>query len=231
MPPAAAGRRLAPDDAVMWELIPLALLSAVYPTLIAVVIVALTAPRPARAMAFFLLGGMISSVGVGLFLVLQFQGSSLVNGSSPPANPTVYFAVGALALVLAVFVRRRPPAQPKGDGRLTRILEHSQKAVVAFGVGLLLDLVPGAWYVVALKDIAQAGYSDTQIVLVIVAFCIVQYALIELPLLGFLVAPERAADLSKRFSVWLTANTQTLAVAVLIVGGAYMMVRGIASVT
>ncbi len=213
----------------MWELIPLALLSAVYPTLIAVVVVALAAPRPARAMAFFLLGGMISSVSVGLLIVFEFQGSSFLSGSSPPADPVVYFAVGAAAVALAAFVRRRPPSQPKGDGKLTRVLKHSQKATVAFGVGLLLDLVPGAWYIVALKDIAEAGYSNTRIVVVVVAFCIVQYALIELPLLGFLVWPERAADLSTRFSVWLAANTQTLAVAVLLVGGAYMMVRGIIS--
>ena len=215
----------------MWELIPLALLSAVYPTLIAVVVVALAAPKPARAMAFFLLGGMISSVTVGLVIVFALQGTSLVSGSHPPADPIVYFGVGVIALGLAVVIRRRPPSPPKeGDSRVTRLLSRSQKAAIAFAVGLLLNLAPGAWYIVALKDIAQSGYSDSEIVVVVVAFCIVQYALIEIPLLGFVFAPERAADLSRRFSTWLSENSRTVAVAILVIGGCYMIVRGIASV-
>ena len=213
----------------MWELIPLALLSAVYPTLVAVVVVALTAPRPARAMAFFLLGGMIASVGVGLVIVFALQGTSLVSGSSPPADPVVYFAVGAIALALAVLVRRRPPSPPKGDSKVSELLSRSQKAAVAFAAGLLIDLVPGAWYIVALKDIAQSGYSDAEIVIVVVAFCIIQYALIEIPLLGFVFAPARAADLSRRFSTWLADNSRTVAVAILVIGGCYMIIRGIDS--
>lgn len=215
----------------MWELLPLALLSAVYPTLVAVVVVALTAPRPARAMAFFLLGGMIASVSVGLVIVFALQGTSLVSGSSPPADPIVYLGAGAIALGLAVVVRKRPPAPPKdGDSKVSQLLSRSQKAWIAFAAGLLIDLVPGAWYIVALKDIAQSGYSDSQIVAVVVAFCIIQYALIELPLLGFVFAPVRATDLSRRFSTWLSDNSRTVAVAILVIAGCYMIIRGIATV-
>jgi MYXO-CTERM domain-containing protein len=214
----------------MWELLPLALLSAVYPTLVAVVVVALAAPKPARAMAFFLLGGMIASVSVGLVIVFALQGTSFVSGSNPPADPIVYFGVGAIALGLAVLVRRRPPSPPKGDTKVSRLLNRSQTAWVAFAVGLLLDLAPGAWYIVALKDIAQSGYSNSQIVAVVVAFCIIQYALIEIPLLGFVFAPARAADLSRRFSTWLADNSRTVAVAILVIAGCYMIIRGIASV-
>ena len=220
-----------PTIGLMWELIPLALLSAVYPTLIAVVVVALAMPRPARAMAFFLLGGMIASVGVGLAIVFALQGTSLVSGSSSPVDPIVYFGVGVLALLLAAVVKRRPPGDHKeGSGRVTRLLSRSQRASVAFAVGLFLNLAPGAWYVVALKDIAQSGYDKTEVVAVVVAFCIIQYALIEIPLLGFVFAPERAADLSRRFSAWLGDNSRTVTVGILTAGGSYMIVRGIVTV-
>ena len=216
----------------MWELIPLALLSAVYPTLVAVVVVALTLPRPARLMAFFLLGGMSASVCIGLAIVLLLQGTSVVDSSESPVNPIVYFGVGTFALVLAAVVRRRPPApeHAKGNGRVTRLLGHSQRASVAFAVGLFLNLAPGAWYLVALKDIAQSSYDKTEVVVVVVAFCIVMYALIEIPLLGFVFAPERAADLSRRFNAWLGDHSRTLVIAILTAGGCYMIVRGIVSV-
>ena len=86
------------------------------------------------------------------------------------------------------------------------------------------------WYVVALKDIAQSSWDTTEIVVVVVAFCIVMYALIEIPLLGFFFAPERAADLSRRFSIWLGDNKRTIAVTILAVGGSYLIIRGIISV-
>jgi len=216
----------------MWELIPLALLSAVYPTLIAVVVVALALPQPARSMAFFLLGGMIASVGIGLAIIFVLQRTSIVTNSESPVDPIVYFGVGVFALLLAAVVRHRPPAgeRKKEGGRFTRLLGHSQRPGVAFAVGLLLNLAPGAWYLVALKDIAQSSYDRTEIVGVVVAFCIVMYALIEIPLLGFVFAPEPAADLSRRFNAWLGANNRILIVTILAIGGCYMIVRGIVSV-
>ena len=175
----------------MWELIALGLLSAVYPTLIAVAVAALSTPRPARTMTFFLLGGMIASVTIGCVIVFALHGSSVINASKSPVNPIVYFGVGAFALLLAFVIGRRPPTERKAEGgRITRTLNRSQSAFAAFGVGLVLNLVPGAWYIIALKDIAQANWGNTQIVLVIVLFCVLQYALIELPLLGFVFAPE-----------------------------------------
>jgi hypothetical protein len=211
--------------------LPLALLSAVYPTLVAVLVVALTMRRPAHEMAFFLMGGMIASVGIGITIVFLLQGSSFVSGSSPPADPILYFTVGGLALVAAFVVRRRPPSTKKkdGDNRITSMLSRSERATVAFAVGFLIDLLPGAWYIVALKDIAESNWTNTQIVLVIVVFCIIQYSLIEIPLIAFVVAPKRADELSRRFTVWLGANSRQVGVAVLVLAGCYMILRGILS--
>jgi hypothetical protein len=213
----------------VWELVPLALLSAVYPTLVAVVVIALAGPRPAHVMAFFLVGGMIASVGVGLAIVFAFQDVSFVSDSNPGVDPVVYFAVGAIAFLLAALVRRRPPPSHEGPGRFTRTLSRRQSGRVAFLVGVLLNIAPGAFYVVALKDIAQADLGTAEIVAVTIAFCIVMYALIEIPLLGFVVAPERAADLSRRFSAWLGENSRTLGVAILFAAGCYLVLRGILS--
>ena len=215
----------------MHELIPLAILSAFYPTLVAVAVVALAGPRPAHVMAFFLLGGMVTSVTVGLAIVFALQGTSIVDSSTSPLDPIVYFGAAAVALTLAVAVKRRsPPHHKESEGRLTQFLSRSQKAWVALAVGIGLNVAPGAWYVVALKDIAQSGYDRVATVAVVTAFCIVQYTLIELPLLGLVVAPERASDLSIRFSGWLGENSRTLAFWILMVGGCYLILRGVASI-
>lgn len=214
----------------MWELIPLALLSALYPTLIAVVVVALALPRPAKAMAFFLLGGMIASVSVGLVIVFALQETSLTRPNSV-LNPIVYFGAGAFAFALAAAIRRRPPTPHReGQGRVARLVRRIQGPRVAFLVGIVLDLAPSAWYVVALKDIAESSYTTTEIVVAIVLFCLVQYALIEIPLLGFVLAPERAADASRRFSAWLADNSRTVAFWILVAAGCFMMAHGVATV-
>ncbi len=215
----------------MWELLALALLSAVYPTLVLVVVVALAARRPALVMGFFLMGGLIASVGVGVAIVLALQGTSLVSGSDPPADPIVYLVAGCLGLVFAGYLRGRPPAKHDGgEGRVSRLLNRSQSAGVAFTAGLLLNLMPGAWYLVALKDIAELNLSRTGAVLTIFAFCIVQYSLIEIPLLGFALAPERTAVLAHRFSDWLSANNRTVAVGVVAGVSCYLIVRGVVAI-
>ena len=187
-------------------------------------------------MAFFLAGGMISSVSIGLAIVFVLQGSSrFFAGSSPPVDPIVYFGAGVLTLVLAGIVRRRPPAHDAADdagagtGRVSRLLARSDHAPIAFVAGLALNVVPGVWYLVALKDITESGYSKAEVVAVIVAFCVIQYALIEIPLLGFAFAPTRTTDLSRRFSGWLSANTRTVAVGVLVAVAIYMFIRGVIS--
>ena len=55
------------------------------------------------------------------------------------------------------------------------------------------------------------------------------YAFIELPLLGFLIAPDRTRDLIDRLNGWMGRHKRTLTVVVAGGGGAYLLVSGLAA--
>jgi hypothetical protein len=215
----------------MPQLIPLALASAVWPILLAVVIVSLRAPNPGRLLASFLAGGLLTTVTVGFVVVKALDGTTVATSSSS-ASPTVDVVVGALALLAAGVLARKPKAEPPPDeaqggdsGRLERMLARG--APLAFVAGIVLNIIPGAFPLIALKDIAQLGYSTAGTLAVLLGFYLIMFALIEIPLVGYLVAPTRTADATVRFNAWLDRNLRSLAVGGLALGGAYAVIRGL----
>ena len=150
------------------EILLLALASMFWPTLITVVVLALRVPHPIKILLWFVAGGLLTTVSIGLLLVFSLQDSDFVSGSKPPANPVLNIVLGLVAIAVALVVARRrgPSVQPdrvepersKASGFTERAVQRG--AAVAFLAGVVLNIVPGAFPFVALKDIAQLDVSD-----------------------------------------------------------------------
>jgi hypothetical protein len=228
----------------MGNLLPLALAAAFYPTLLAVVVIILTRPNPARLLAAFLVGGLATSLVVGLVVLAVIESSGAVDsGSSRSISPTIDVIVGVLSLVLAFMVasgrplpfadrrakrkaaKATPEAQSK-DPWTQRVLGRDS-LVLAFGLGIVLDL-PSVWYLAALKDIAAAGNSTGTDVLLVLLFNVIMFALIEIPLVCYLIAPERSAARVARFDEWAHSHMRQIGVGVATVIGTYLLLDGIA---
>jgi hypothetical protein len=216
------------------ELIPLAIASAFWPTLLVVDVIALRASHPGRLLAAFLAGGLLTTMTIGLAVIYALQDSALITKSRGTTDPTVSITVGVLAVLAAGLVRRRlDPAQfrrtPKdpdrGPSRLERWLARGTP--VAFAVGIALNVVPGPFPLVALKDIAEADWSVPATVGVLLAFYAVMFTFIEVPLAAYIVSPERAASLTTRFNAWLDRHTRELVIGALVAAGLYLIVSGI----
>jgi hypothetical protein len=185
----------------------LALLAALNPTLLAATTVMLLLNNPGRLMLGYLLGATMTSVTLGLVIVFSLESSSVVSDTQTTVNPAVDIALGVIALVAARVLApgHRPeghsaPAKEKPPPRWQTRLSHSSPRG-AFVVGAVLTL-PGASYLAGLRQIAELNYSDPATVLLVIAFNLVMLMLIELPLVGFAVAPEwtkREVAQAKRF--------------------------------
>ncbi|MGN6430807.1 MAG: GAP family protein [Gaiellaceae bacterium] len=215
----------------MPELFLLAVASALWPTLLAVDLIALRTPRPARILFFFLVGGLATCVGIGLVVVFALENSTAFTGSRSVADPVVYFTAGIVALVVGRVVSshpnwvRRDRRKTRGPGWSERVIERG--AALAFAAGVALNIIPGVFPIVGLKDIDQLDYSATATVALVVGFYLIMFVLIEVPLFAYLVAPARTATEVDRFNSWLRHNERRLAVAALYVAGTYLIVRGI----
>ena len=59
-----------------------------------------------------------------------------------------------------------------------------------------------------------------------IVFCVIQQALLELPLVGYAVAPEWTQDAVERFRAWLGRNGRRAAIYGAAAIGALLLVRG-----
>ena len=218
----------------MKDLIPLAIASAFWPILLAVVLISLRASHPGRLMASFLVGGLLTTMVVGLIVIYVLKDASLTTHSDSWFGPGVEIAAGIAALVLAYVLRARrhraaPVAAPTdaGPSRMERMLDRG--APLAFIAGIVFNIVPGVVPLVALKDIAELDYSFGATVALLLGFYLIMFAFIEVPIVAYLFAPERTASSMNQFNAWLGRNGRRVGVYVLAGVGCYLLVRGIAA--
>jgi hypothetical protein len=218
------------------EFFVLAFASALWPTLVAVVIVALSQENPKRLLLGFLVGGLMTTITVGLVIV--FALGSSIDETRSTTDPAVDLTVGVLSLGIAFVARRREHHQPltppkpkkpprEGPSRTERALARG--TLFAFLLGIALDIAPSFFYLVALKDIAEANYSNGEVVVLVVVFCLMMFMLIELPLFSYLFAPEKTAVWANQFNAWLHDNARHLITLLAFGVGIFLIVRGIVS--
>jgi len=214
------------------ELFLLAIAAAFYPTLLAIVVIMLGQPRPTRLLGLFLLGAAITSVSIGLVIVFALAESISADRTQISAGASI--VGGALGLlvgaVLLLGPKRERRARPQKDSRWKRLTASGFSGRLAFVLGIVLDL-PGIWYLMALKDIGLSGYSEAQKVLLVIAFNVVMYTFLEVPFIGYLIAPEDTAARVDAFQDWMRRNGRTVGGYLALAVGAYLVVRGIFAVT
>jgi hypothetical protein len=216
------------------DLIPLALAAAVYPALLAGIIVLLSRDEPIAMLAAFTAGGMLVTFVLGVLIVLVL-GDALSTGSQNSASPVVDIVVGVLSLLLAAVLRRRIRERERGVVRAskqkdgpsrTQLMLREGGPWAAFAAGLILNL-PGIWYLDFLKDLAQTNPSTSTVIVEILAFMVIMFSLAEIPLIGYLVAPEATKVRVARFQAGMSKHGMTVGMWAAALIGAYLTIKGI----
>jgi Sap, sulfolipid-1-addressing protein len=84
------------------SLLLLAFEAALYPTLLAAVVILLSLERPARLIAAYLAGGMTISIALGVLIVELLGGTNAVQSQQSLLSWTGDLVIGGLAVLLAV---------------------------------------------------------------------------------------------------------------------------------
>jgi len=222
-----------------WPLLEIFLLAAgsmFWPLLLIVVVLALRTSHPLRILCAFWAGGMLTSVSVGAALVFALQDSALMSGSKLPSAPWVDIVAGTLALVAALVLRRvgrtRRRARPETPKREHRTSDWIQRLVesggrLAFVAGIVATILPAPLAIIAMADVAQLGYATGPTLVVIILFYVVMFTFVEVPIVGYAVAPEATAARVTTFNAWLVRNLVQIGVWALTIFGSAEIVRGI----
>src|ERR1700759_4384495 len=220
----------------MFDIFLLSLVAAANASLLAAVTVMLFLPDPKRLLLGYLAGGLPARLTIGFLLVFVIDDASATNTARNAVSPSIDIALGAIFLLVAYVLRgghdvryreRRRAGKPeveKGPSKVEQLLGRGS-ARVTFALGVVLTL-PGVAYLAALRDLQEGGYSAAVEVLVILGFNAMLLILLEVPLAGYYVAPERTKVEVQRFRAWLSRRGRVMAVACFAVIGALLLARG-----
>ena len=235
----------------MGTILVLALAAAVYPQLLAVVVIILTRPNPRPLLWACYVAGLVVSVGSSVVILAVFRARGSIAGTSSHrlgAGP--YLAIGVIALLLAVIMltgRGRalaawttalaPRPRRSGDpGPTAKARARAETAlregslVVAGLIGAVLA-IPGPFDLLALGRLARGGYGPIVAVAVIVGFALIKFVLIEVPIAGYTIDPDGTSARVGRFSNWMKANKLATVAAIVAVVGILLIVRGISALS
>lgn len=228
----------------MAHTIVLALAAAVYPTILAGVIVLLRQENPRPLLLGFWLGGMTISILAGLAVIYAIEKSNKVVDTSSTTRPILDITLGVLSLALAfaLWTRRtgrleawrerrkakKPPPDPDKQSFAERWLGRGS-IWLAVGAGAILNL-PGVWYLAALTDIAEVNPFSHQLFQIVV-FNLIMFLLVEVPLLLYVINPTRAQQKVDGFDVWVKAHKREVGTVVAGAVGAFLVVKGIVAAT
>jgi Sap, sulfolipid-1-addressing protein len=225
------------------------------PVRIGAVCLFISRPRPVANLLAFLLGGMATGLGSGvlaLILLPDFFPVFVRHVAAGFTGGPTKVGIGVLALsmaaVQAVGLARqragvpmadndpsRSTPQPNVPSPVSRLRARARHVLaggspwVAFVAGLLQLPVP-VEYLAALSIITASGAAiDTQFCAA-VAFTIGMFAIIEIPLVVYLVKPERTEAIVLSVCNWLRPHGKGILV---VIGGAvgiWMVASGVGSI-
>jgi Sap, sulfolipid-1-addressing protein len=221
------------------EILPLAIGSAIYPTLLAMVVIIIGQPKPRRILAAYLCGALLASLTVGFIVVALLNSGHTIDRHKHTIGPAVNFVAAGAALVLMYILltdrdralrerraRKKDERTDKEGPTLSERVLSRNSLILTFVLGIALNL-PGALYLVTLKDIAAANITTAETVLTILLYNVIMFQWAEIPLLGYAFAPERTERAINSFNDWLGGHMRQIGVVICGAAAAYLLVKGL----
>jgi hypothetical protein len=193
----------------------------------------------------YLLGAYTTSITLGLLIVFSLHRSSTESSSKHTISPAEDIVIGLLLVAIAWTLRAgrdqpfRERRRQKKDAKLKAKQEAGKPTEslpmrllgkgdpkLTFVVGALLSF-PGVTYLDTLDHIHKLNPGTAATVLLVVYFCLMQQIFIELPLLGYLFAPDRTQDRVTRFRAWIARSGRPAAIIGTAAVGVVLIARGL----
>jgi len=172
----------------------------------------------------FLCGGFAMGMTVGV--VVLFVLRRRLPGSAYFMLPMVQIFIGVLALLAAVLVMKRSAAA--GPGKLAARAQRlvTGRSLWVAGVAGLGIALPSIDYLAALAVILASGAAALTQVGALLMFNVVAFALVEVPLLAYLLAPQPTRASMEALHDWVRSRRR-IEVATLLAGlGSVLMIVG-----
>lgn len=198
------------------------------PFRIGMTVLMLNRPRPLLQLIAFLCGGFAMGMSVGL--VVLFVLRRALTASTYITLPRVQLLIGALALAVAAALTIKPiGSRFAAPGKLSA---HAQRllnggSLWTAGVAGLGIALPSVDYLAALAVILASRAAATTQVAALLMFNVVAFALVEIPLVAYVLAPVKTRSCMAALHAWIRARRRREVAALLAVVGIALLVVGL----
>jgi hypothetical protein len=204
------------------------------PFRIGMTVLMLNRPKPMLQLLAFLCGGFAMGITVGLVVLFAFRRKLL--GSSYFTLPKVQILIGVLALLVAAVLAAQAMTgastgrfgpRPGKLATLAQRLLNGRSLWIAGMAGLGIAL-PSVDYLAALAVILASGAAAMKQVGALLMFNVVAFALVEVPLLAYLLAPRATRTSMTALHDWIRSRRRVEVATLLAAVGSVMLAVGIA---
>ena len=222
----------------MWiTLLAMAVAVSLEPFRIGMTILMINRPRPLLQLLAFLAGGFAMGITVGVIVLFVLRPAL---GSAHFTLPRMQIVVGAVLLVNAAVVAAGMVGGERGEeaaGRADRIcgaLATSARQLLSgrslwmAGVAGLGIALPSVDYLAVLALIVASGAAAATQFGALLMFNVVAFAFVEIPLVSYLVAPDRTRATLSALHDWLRSRRRRNIAALLAAVGCVLLGVGVA---
>jgi Sap, sulfolipid-1-addressing protein len=198
------------------------------PVSVVTVIVLLSMPSGRRRALAFICGWLMALAGIGALTVFVLHGQDFSAKHSTPsrAASALQVLLGCLLLIGgAVAYRRRKPA--KGGAATPKWLDRVERTHWLLAVAVGAVMLSYGLSLAAASEILKANVSAVDAGIAVVVFALTSIITVAAPIVLVLVAPERSEQRLAAWKAWLLGNSRAVVLAVLMVVGVLLIVRGI----
>jgi hypothetical protein len=201
------------------------------PFRIGMTVLMLNRPRPMLQLLAFLCGGFAMGTAVGLIVLFAFR-RRLLLGSTYFTLPKVQILIGVVALLVAAVLAARVftgrfGQRPEKLATLAQRLLNGRSLWIAGMAGLGIAL-PSVDYLAALAVILASRAAAMTQVGALLMFNVVAFALVEIPLLAYLLAPQTTRTSMVALHDWIRSRRRVEVATLLAAVGGVLLAAGIA---
>ena len=196
------------------------------------IFVLVLARRPLRSGAWFYLGALSATMGVGILAAFVLgDAAASHSGGTKTWVAVVDIVAGAACVAFAVRLARRPPDLEKEERTIEKMRGVASAGVVAtFAAGAALANA-GAFIPLALKSISQIEPSAWGYVVLWTLFALASLLPLASALVLLVIAPGTASRLLTASRGWLDRHVQVVAAVLILVLGVVLLRNGIAGLS
>jgi len=217
----------------------LALLAAISPTALLVAAVFLGAANPRRTALLYLAGAIAMTALMATLVYLVLRAGHLYKPHQRHARYGLRLGLGLLLLLASGFVARRRKnkskkpdpagAARKDQGLVARMIARPGPKE-AFIVGVIV-YSPSLTFVAAVQTVATSKDDLTEAIAGLALVIAITLLCVWLPLLLYLLTPDRTGALLRSFNAWLRAHGHRILLGAMVLGGIVLTIDGTVGLT